>query len=86
MSSDERRQAVPGWTSADNALVREFTFKDFAEAFAFMGKVAAEAENMHHHPDWSNSYNRVTIRLATHSAGGVTDKDIALAARINALE
>ena len=60
----------------DNALVAELTFTDFEEAFAFMTDVAGLAEEMNHHPDWSNSYNRVTIKLSTHSANSkITDKD-----------
>lgn len=77
--------SVPGWELRDGALVREFKFKDFAQAFAFMTAVAGIAEQMNHHPDWSNSYNRVTIRLTSHEAGGVTDKDRELAVRIGDL-
>ena len=76
-------QNVPGWELKNNALEREFKFKDFAEAFAFMTRVAALAEKANHHPDWSNVYNRVTIRLSTHEAGGVTGKDLELAQQIN---
>lgn len=72
------------WTEQDNSLQRTFTFKDFSEAFAFMARVALVAEKMDHHPDWSNVYNRVHIKLNTHSAGGVvTDKDRKLAAAID---
>ncbi|HYH08797.1 MAG TPA: 4a-hydroxytetrahydrobiopterin dehydratase [Thermoanaerobaculia bacterium] len=70
------------WEIRDNALYREFTFPDFRAAFAFMTAVAAVAERMNHHPDWCNVYNRVTIRLTTHDAGGITDKDYALADEI----
>lgn len=68
-----------------DAITREFTFPGFTEAFAFMRKVAELAEASNHHPDWSNSYNRVTISLTTHSAGGLTARDIALAEAIDAL-
>jgi len=74
------------WTEADDKLQREFKFKDFSEAFAFMSRVALLAEKMDHHPEWSNVYNRVTIVLRTHSAGNtVTEKDRALAVAIDRL-
>jgi len=81
-----RMGEVPGWTfdrEAD-ALVREITLKDFSEAFALMTRIAIAAEQADHHPEWSNVYNRITIRLTTHDAGGVSERDFALAARINA--
>jgi 4a-hydroxytetrahydrobiopterin dehydratase len=74
------------WTEQDGALQREFVFADFSEAFAFMTRVAFLAERAGHHPDWSNSWNRVSISLSTHSAGNtVTDADRALAAAIDEL-
>ena len=74
------------WKEENNCLSREFIFKDFNEAFAFMTRVALLAEKMDHHPDWSNVYNRVTINLSTHDAGDiVTDKDHLLAQSINDL-
>ena len=74
------------WNEQDNKLQREFKFKDFSEAFAFMSRVALLAEKMDHHPEWSNVYNRVTIVLRTHSAGNtVTEKDRTLAAAIDRL-
>lgn len=74
------------WTEADDKLQREFQFKDFSEAFAFMSRVALLAEKMDHHPEWSNVYNKVTIVLSTHSAGNtVTEKDRKLAAAIDKL-
>jgi len=74
------------WTEENNKLKRVFTFKDFIEAFGFMAKVALIAEKMDHHPDWSNSWNKVTIELSTHSAGSkVTDKDHQLAKAIDKL-
>lgn len=90
LSEDARKAALatlPGWTYDANAdaIAREFGFKTFSEAFAFMTRVALLAEKADHHPDWSNSYNRVSIRLSTHSAGGLTEKDIALAGRIDRL-
>ena len=72
------------WTEENNQLVRTFEFENFQEAFAFMTWVALIAEKMDHHPDWSNVYNKVTIKLSTHDAGGViTDKDKALANSID---
>lgn len=74
------------WEEKNNALYRKFQFKNFSEAFAFMTRVALEAEKMDHHPDWSNVYNTVEIRLSTHSAGDiVTDKDRKLASKIDAM-
>jgi 4a-hydroxytetrahydrobiopterin dehydratase len=75
-----------GWTESNNALYRKIQFKDFSEAFAFMVRVAIEAERMNHHPLWTNVYNTVEIRLNTHDAGDVvTNKDIKLAEKINSL-
>lgn len=74
------------WTEENDKLTRNFQFKDFKEAFAFMAKVALVAEKMDHHPNWSNVYNNVEINLNTHDAGGkVTDKDRKLAAEIDKL-
>ena len=66
-------------------LRREFTFSDFSEAWAFMARVALMAEKADHHPDWSNSWNRVTIELVSHDAGAVTERDTKLATAINGL-
>jgi 4a-hydroxytetrahydrobiopterin dehydratase len=72
------------WEEKNNTLYRKFQFKDFSEAFAFMTRVALEAEKMDHHPDWSNAYNKVEISLSTHSAGNVvTEKDRKLAKKID---
>jgi len=74
------------WTEKNNQLVRSFEFKDFVEAFSFMTRVAFAAEKMNHHPEWSNVYNKVEVRLSTHDAGNiVTDKDRKLAAEIDKL-
>jgi 4a-hydroxytetrahydrobiopterin dehydratase len=89
--SDEDRaealRALPGWGyDADaRAIRRSLRFRDFPEAFAFMTRVALEAEKADHHPDWSNVWNRVDIALSTHSEGGVTPRDFALASRIDAI-
>lgn len=76
-----------GWRHdpAADAITREFKFKDFSEAFAFMTRVALLAQAADHHPEWSNVYNRVTITLSTHSAGGLTEKDVKLAGEIDRL-
>ena len=75
-----------GWFESNNALYRKIEFKDFSQAFAFMLRVAMEAERMNHHPVWKNVYNQVEIWLNTHDAGDVvTDKDAKLAEKINAL-
>jgi 4a-hydroxytetrahydrobiopterin dehydratase len=83
---DEALAELPGWTfdAARNGIARSFRFKDFNEAFGFMTRVALAAEKADHHPDWSNAWNRVDILLSTHSEGGVTAKDIALARAIAA--
>jgi 4a-hydroxytetrahydrobiopterin dehydratase len=74
------------WKQVKDVLVAELVFKDFVDAFAFMTDVAVIAEKHDHHPEWSNVYNRVTIRLTTHDAGNqVTDKDRKLAEAIEAL-
>jgi 4a-hydroxytetrahydrobiopterin dehydratase len=74
------------WAEKNNALYRRIEFKDFSEAFAFMVRVAIEAQCMNHHPLWTNVYNKVEITLNTHDAGDIiTDKDIQLAEKINAL-
>jgi len=74
------------WKEEDNKLKKTFTFKDFTEAFAFMTKVALTAEKMNHHPNWTNSWNKVSFELNTHDAGGtVTDRDRKLAAEIDRL-
>jgi len=69
----------------DGALHRDFVFVDFEQAFAFMAAVAAIAESINHHPDWSNSWNKVSISLVSHDVGRVTERDIALAESINTL-
>jgi 4a-hydroxytetrahydrobiopterin dehydratase len=77
--------ALPGWNRDGEHLVRAYRFKDFAHAFAFMTRVAPLAEKADHHPEWSNVYNRVDIRLTTHDAAGLTERDTALAAAIDGL-
>lgn len=74
-------ERLAGWRLIDQgcAITKTFVFDDFTQAFAFMTRIADKAEDMNHHPDWTNVYNRVSVRLSTHDAGGLTDKDFALA-------
>lgn len=87
ISHEELTALLPeilGWSlDAENKLHKKIEFTDFKQAFAFMTQVALEAESKNHHPEWSNVYNRVEIRLTTHDAGGVTKKDVELARFIN---
>ena len=71
------------WTLDKNTITRDFKFKSFIEAFSFMTAIALEAEKMNHHPDWSNSYNRVSITLTNHEAKGITQLDFDLANKID---
>lgn len=74
---------LPGWELREDALAKDFTFGSFREALSFMVRAGFEAEAMDHHPDWTNVYNRVAVRLNTHDAGGrVTAKDVELARRL----
>ena len=82
---EARLGEVPDWTVVDGRLHRELRFGDFAEAFAFMVRVAIEAEKLDHHPDWSNSWNKVVIDITSHAAGGLTDGCFTLAGRIDRL-
>ena len=78
---------LEGWRHDPHTqdLTREFVFADFTEAFSFMCRIALEAEAMDHHPDWFNSYNKVTISLTSHDVKGLSRRDIKLAALINDL-
>jgi 4a-hydroxytetrahydrobiopterin dehydratase len=79
-----RLEERPEWELRDGRLHRELTFADFTEAFAFMTRVAEAAERLDHHPDWSNSWNRVTIDIVSHAAGGITERCFELAAAVDA--
>jgi 4a-hydroxytetrahydrobiopterin dehydratase len=83
----EALSTVPEWTydAGGGAIVRYFKFKDFSEAFGFMTRVALLAQAADHHPEWSNVYNKVTITLTTHDAGGLSVKDVELARAIDRL-
>lgn len=90
LSDAERADALDGladwdYDEARDAITRQFVFTDFSEAFAFMTRVAMLAEVADHHPEWSNVYNRVEILLTTHDAGGLSERDIEMAERIDAL-
>ena len=76
---DEIVRNMNGWELKDEKLQKSFKFTNFVEAFGFMTRIALEAERMNHHPEWSNVYNNVIIKLSTHDAGGITDHDIKLA-------
>jgi 4a-hydroxytetrahydrobiopterin dehydratase len=76
---------LPTWELVEGKLRRQFTFADFSEAFGFMARVALAAETLGHHPEWSNVWNRVTIALTTHDTGGLSNLDVELARRIEAL-
>lgn len=88
LSDDEVQTALgdlPGWRLDEGKLYREFEFDDFVGAFAFMTAVALHAEKADHHPEWFNVYRHVRVWLTTHDAGGITARDTALAAAMNAL-
>ena len=80
---DARLRDRPGWGVVDGALHREVEFADFREAFGFMAMVALAAERLDHHPDWSNSWNKVRISVSSHAAGGITDRCFELVAEVN---
>lgn len=88
LSEQEVRSGLaeaPGWSLDGVHIARELVFKDFVEAFSFITRVALVAERMDHHPEWSNIYKTVRIRLSTHDAGGITALDFELAKKIDAL-
>jgi 4a-hydroxytetrahydrobiopterin dehydratase len=90
LTEPERMSALatlPAWAfvPSRSAIVRQLTFRDFAEAFGFMARVALIAEKADHHPEWCNVWNRVEIALTTHDCGGVSPRDVALARAIDAL-
>jgi 4a-hydroxytetrahydrobiopterin dehydratase len=78
---------VPAWQydAAAGTISRRFSFRDFSEAFGFMTRVALAAQAANHHPDWSNSYGKVSITLSTHEVGGLSERDVALARTIDAM-
>ena len=80
---DRRLAALPGWSRQGSAIVRQFAFKGFPEAVAFISRLVPGAEAADHHPDLTINYRKVTVSYATHSEGGVTEKDFAGAERAN---
>ena len=70
---------LPGWSNAGDAITKTFEFEDFNAAMAYMATAALQIDELNHHPEWTNVYNRVDVRLSSHDAGGVTDRDVALA-------
>lgn len=82
---DDALAKLPGWTVVNGKLHHEFRFPDFVHAFGFMATAAIAIEKRNHHPEWLNVYNRVTVDLTTHDAGGITQKDVDLAALLNTL-
>ena len=81
----EELKKIEGWAIKDNKLHKEFQFNSFNQAFGFMTRAAMEIEKMNHHPEWFNVYNRITVDLTTHDAGGITNNDINLARILNSL-
>ena len=84
-SIEEKLKNLPGWSVKNDKLHKEFQFNDFNQAFGFMTRAAMEIEKMNHHPEWFNVYNRITVELTTHDAGGITDNDVNLARILNSL-
>ncbi len=82
---EEAVAKLPGWSVEKGKLHREFRFGDFVHAFGFMATAAMEIEKRGHHPEWTNVYDRVTVDLTTHDAGGITAKDVDLAEVLNAV-
>jgi 4a-hydroxytetrahydrobiopterin dehydratase len=82
---EEKLKNLPGWSVKNDKLHKEFQFNDFNQAFGFMTRAAMEIEKMNHHPEWFNVYNRITVELTTHDAGGITDNDVNLARILNSL-
>jgi 4a-hydroxytetrahydrobiopterin dehydratase len=83
-SADQMQEkGISGWTYENDGIDKEFTFDNFIQAFSFMTASAIWAEKHNHHPEWSNVYNKVKVRLSTHDSGGVTDKDFALAEKMD---
>jgi len=82
---DEELKNLLGWSVINEKLHKEFQFDSFNQAFGFMTRAAMEIEKMNHHPEWFNVYNRITIELTTHDAGGITKNDVNLAKILDSL-
>ena len=77
---------LTGWSIVNGKLHKDFVFDDFVEAFGFMTRAAIHIEKMNHHPEWFNVYNKISVDLTTHDAGGITQNDIVLARTLNSLK
>ena len=77
---------LSGWSVVNGKLHKDFVFDDFIEAFGFMTRAAIHIEKMNHHPEWFNVYNKLSVDLVTHDAGGITQNDIVLARTLNSLK
>ena len=82
---DEELKSLQGWSVVNEKLHKEFQFDSFNQAFGFMTRASMEIEKMNHHPEWFNVYNKITIELTTHDAGGITKNDVNLAKILNSL-
>lgn len=82
---NENLNALNGWSFMNGSIVKTYQFADFKEAFSVMTRIAFEAEKANHHPEWENVYNRLTIKLNTHDAGGITQYDFDLAKTIESI-
>jgi len=82
---DQELKNLPGWSVINEKLHKEFQFDSFNQAFGFMTRAAMEIEKMNHHPEWFNVYNKITVDLTTHDAGGITKNDVNLARILNSL-
>ncbi|MFB5606428.1 MAG: 4a-hydroxytetrahydrobiopterin dehydratase [Nitrosarchaeum sp.] len=82
---EQELKNLPGWKIVNEKLHKEFQFESFNQAFGFMTRSAMEIEKMNHHPEWFNVYNKITIELTTHDAGGITKNDVNLAKILNSL-
>ena len=81
----EELKNLPGWLVKDEKMHKDFEFESFNQAFGFMTRAAMEIEKMNHHPEWFNVYNKLSVDLMTHDAGGITENDIELAKILNSL-
>lgn len=78
-------EGLNGWSIKDGKMHKDFTFRDFVDAFGFMSRAALHIERLNHHPEWFNVYNKLSVDLTTHDAGGITQNDINLAKVLNSL-
>jgi 4a-hydroxytetrahydrobiopterin dehydratase len=83
---EQRLDEITGWKFENQKIMKEWTFNSFASAFGFMSSIAILADSMNHHPEWFNFNNKVKVWLTTHEVGGVSENDVLLASKINALD